>query len=118
MQVMKTNVIERIPAPPALSERERAYALFTPNNAMAPAFRYGDIAWIDPMMPYAPDTEAVFYKAGGQAEGSETAILATLVAFDDMYWTIEVLKPEPVQIKLARQDWPSCQRVVGKTARR
>jgi transcriptional regulator with XRE-family HTH domain len=118
VQVQKTNVIERIPTPPALAERERGYALFVCNNAMAPAFRYGDTAWIDPMMPYAPDTEAVLYKAGGAGEIGETAILATLVAFDDVYWTVQILKPEAVQIKLKRQDWPSCQRVVGKTARR
>jgi phage repressor protein C with HTH and peptisase S24 domain len=118
MQVQKTNVIERMPMPPSLAERERAYALFVSNNAMAPAFRYGDTAWIDPMMPYAPDTEAVLYKAGGAGEAGETAILATLVAFDDLYWTVEILKPEALQIKLKRENWPSCQRVVGKTARR
>jgi phage repressor protein C with HTH and peptisase S24 domain len=118
MQVMKTNVIERIPMPPALSERARAYALLVPNNAMAPAFRYGDIAWIDPMMPYAPDTEAVFYKANGDGADGEVAILGTLIAVDGLHWTIEILKPEAQQIKLKRKDWPTSQRVVGKTARR
>ena len=118
MHVQKTNVIERIPMPPSLAEREQAYALFVCNNAMAPAFRYGDTAWIDPMMPYAPDTEAVFFKADGDGADGQVAILGTLIVVDDLNWTIEILKPASQQIKLKRKDWPTSQRVVGKTARR
>jgi DNA-binding transcriptional regulator YiaG len=103
--------IERAVAPRNLVGREGAYGLFVPNDDMAPALRYGDIAWVDTMLPPARDSEVV-------VEGPEgAAAIGTLVAYGKDKLTIEVLQPERRRIELSRSE-ARVHRIVGKEARR
>lgn len=116
MYLATNAVIEKIPMPSILIGRTNAKGIFVSNNAMAPAFRYGDTAWVDPILPPAEDHEVVIF---GPEDGEEQKIIiATLVSFDESKWMVETLKPEHRQFELDRKDWPTCQRIVGKNARR
>lgn len=103
--------MERAVAPRNLVGREGAYGLFVPNDDMAPVFRYGDIIWVDTMLPPARDSEVV-------VEGPEgEATIGTLVVYGKDKITIEVLQPKPHRIDLSRGE-AKIHRVVGKENRR
>jgi DNA-binding transcriptional regulator YiaG len=103
--------IERAVAPRNLAGREGSYGLFVPNDDMAPVFRYGDIVWVDTMLPPARDSEVV-------VEGHEgEATIGTLVVYGKDKITIEVLQPEHRRIELSRAE-AKVHRIVGKEARR
>jgi DNA-binding XRE family transcriptional regulator len=118
IKVFHNRVIDRIPLPSALAGRDIAYALFVPGDAMSPAFRYGDILWIDPLLPSADDMEVVIYKKTELDDNGENAIICTLVSHTDDEWTVEVLKPKVTQYVLPRDEWTMCHRIVGKHSRR
>jgi transcriptional regulator with XRE-family HTH domain len=104
--------LEKAQAPRNLAGREGAYGLFIPNDDMAPALRYGDIAWVDTMLPPARDSEVV-------VEGSDgTASIGTLVAYTRDKIVIEIMRPEPHKIEINRAERPNVHRIVGKETRR
>lgn len=103
--------MERAVAPRNLVGREGAYGLFVPNDDMAPVFRYGDIVWVDTMLPPARDSEVV-------VEGPEgEATIGTLVVYGRDKITIEVLRPEPHRIEISRSE-AKVHRIVGDEKRR
>lgn len=116
MLLAHSSIIEKIPMPSILLGRNGAKGIFVSNNAMSPAFRYGDTAWVDPILPPADDHEVVIF--GEEVDGEQKIVIATLVTFDEVNWTVETLKPEHRKFELARSEWPTCQRIVGKNARR
>lgn len=116
--VYPSLVVERIARPFVLRDREDAYGLFISGNTMSPALRYGDTAWVDPVLPYAPDMEIVLYRAGAEDKDEKPIFIGTLIGFSDSEWTVEVLKPETRRFVVKRAEWPKCHRIVGKTARR
>ena len=88
-----------------------AYGLRISGDAMWPALRHGDVAWFDPAWSLAIDNEVVIYRAGDDQE----SCIGTLVAYDDVQWTIELLKPKHTET-LARAEWPICHMCAGKAA--
>jgi Peptidase S24-like len=103
--------LERAVAPRNLAGRDGAYGLFVPNDDMAPALRYGDIAWVDTLLPPGRDMEVVVEGPGGEAT------IGTLLVYGKDKITIEVLQPERRKIELSR-DEAQVHRIVGKEARR
>ena len=51
--------IERVQAPRNLAGRAGAFGIYVPNDDMAPALRYGDIAFVDTLMPPGRDMEVL-----------------------------------------------------------
>lgn len=116
--VKKPTPLERIDMPSPLSGRTGAYGLFVSGSGMAPAFRYGDIALVDPLLPPTELTEVVLIRAE-RHEGEEVKMICTLVGFDDESWTVVTSPAAPThQTTLSRTEWPKCHRIVGKFARR
>ena len=104
--------LERAQTPRNLAGRPGAYGLFVPNDDMAPALRYGDIAWVDPVLPAAVDSEVV-------VEGQDGSVaIGTLVSYTRDKWVVALLRPEVRRVELARAEWRTAHRVVGKEARR
>ena len=112
------NVVERIVRPMVLRERADAYGLFISGNTMSPALRYGDTAWVDPVLPFAADMEVVLYQADSDDKDEKPIFIATLLGFTDTEWKVEILKPEARKLTIKRSEWPKCHRIVGKTSRR
>jgi transcriptional regulator with XRE-family HTH domain len=104
--------LEHAQRPRNLIGREGAYGLFISNDDMAPVFRYGDIVWVDPILPPARDSEVV-------VEGRDrTAAIGTLTMLNREAVTVEVLKPERRKIEMEREADTKVHRIVGKEARR
>jgi transcriptional regulator with XRE-family HTH domain len=103
--------IERVQAPRNLAGRAGAYGVYVPNDDMAPALRYGDIAWVDTLMPPGRDMEVLIEGPDG------TAAIGTLVSMTKDEIVIETLRPKPKQTTIARSE-ARIHRIVGKEARR
>ena len=115
--VVKKQMLERIDMPSPLSGRAGAYGLFVSGSGMAPAFRYGDIALVDPLLPPIELTEVVLVRAE-RHEGEEVKLIATLLSYDEKNWTASTSASEQNKTKMSRAEWPKCNRIVGKYARR
>lgn len=64
--------------PPSLIGNSEAYALYTPDNAMAPRLRSGELIYIDPYWPAQPICEVMVRIRSGEHAGK--SILACLTA--------------------------------------
>lgn len=115
--VVRKPPLEWIDTPTPLIGRAGGYGLFISGGAMAPAFRYGDTVFCDPLLPPIEQTEVVVVRAE-QHEGNEVKIIATLLGHDETNWTVSTSPSDPKQTLLLKDEWPKCHRVVGKFARR
>ena len=60
--------------------------------------------------------EVVIYS---KTEGEPAvAIVCTQVEHTDEKWVVETLKPQVKRFELNREEWPRCERIVGRIARR
>jgi transcriptional regulator with XRE-family HTH domain len=69
--------IDRKPRAPHFAKSAKVFGLYAPDDAMAPRFKPGEIAWVDPARPPKPGDEvALIGKAKGA--GPERVLLAEL----------------------------------------
>lgn len=73
----RTRVIERRQRGPMLAGVHAAFGIYAPDDAMAPRFKIGEIAWINPSRPSAPGEDALLV-GGDENEDGETAILCEI----------------------------------------
>lgn len=117
--VVRKQLLERIDLPEPLKGRAGAYGLFISGSAMAPAFRYGDTAFVDPLLPPIELTEVVLVRGEPHEGGELVKLICTLLSYTDREWTISTSPSEPTRVaKLLRAEWPKCHRIIGKFARR
>lgn len=102
--------------PHTLEAVKDAYAILINGESMAPAYRPGDTAWVDPSMPLRRDTDVIVY-AVEEVHGEAKATIKELVSWTDTEWSLRQINP-PKQFKLPRANWQTAHRVVGKFARR
>lgn len=75
----RRSVVERKPVGPQLCRAPSVFGLYAPDDAMAPRFKAGEIAWINPMRPAAPGDDALLLSAI-KAEALETVLLCELTS--------------------------------------
>lgn len=115
-EILTTDAIEYIPRPYTLSEVENAYGILITGESMVPAFRPGDVAWVNPKLPPARDVEAIFYSSRDDG-GDPEAMIKHLLRVGDKDWMVEQYNPHK-EFSLPRSRWRVCHRVVGKFSRR
>jgi hypothetical protein len=96
------------------SRGDKRYGLQFHGDAMAPVFRKGDVAIVDPSIPFigAVDREVVIYKT---ADGpNRTATIGTLIAYNKHEWTLRTYGPEPKVRRRKRSAWPILEYIVDK----
>jgi transcriptional regulator with XRE-family HTH domain len=76
----RKNIVERKAAPPILAGAISAFGVYAPDDAMAPRFKIGEIAWINPARPAAPGDDALLAAKKPLAGGLEKVLLCELVA--------------------------------------
>lgn len=109
--IIDFNPIEEARPPEELVRVRNAYGILIVGDSMVPAYKPGDIAWVNPHKPLERDTDVVLYHVppNGEAE----AIIKTLVSFSDREWKLRQYQP-PLDFAESRIDWPICHRIVGK----
>ena len=105
-----TPIEDAVP-PEELLHVRGAYGILIVGESMVPAYKPGDIAWINPHKHPERETDVVLYHVppNGEAE----AIIKTLVSFSDREWKLRQYQPA-LDFSESRIDWPVCHRIVGK----
>ncbi|QIG49552.1 S24 family peptidase [Nordella sp. HKS 07] len=103
--------IDYLVAPDELLHVRDPYGILIVGESMVPAYRPGDIAWVNPHKLPERDTDVVLYHV--PPHGLAEAIIKTLVSWSPREWKLRQYQPardfmEPVA------DWPVCHRIVGK----
>ena len=78
----------------------------------------GDIAMVNPHLPLLNDVSCIFY---GEKEGSTRATVKRLMRQTPDQWHVKQWNPPEgmkPQFTLARAEWQTCHRTVGKYSRR
>ncbi len=76
----RTNIVERKLLPPILKGVNGAFGIYAPDNAMAPRFKVGEVAWINPARPVAPGDDALLAAKKPLPGGVEKILLCELLA--------------------------------------
>lgn len=105
------DAIEYLPPPPELVNVRNTYGVLIKGESMVPAFRPGDIAWVNPNKLPERDSDVILYHVPPAAEAE--AIIKTLVSFTQRDWRLRQYNP-PREWDEPREDWPHCHRIVGK----
>jgi len=103
--------IDQLPGPEELRHVKDPYGILIVGESMVPAYRPGDIAWVNPRKLPERDTDVVLYHVPpfGEAE----AIIKTLVSWSPQEWKLRQYQP-PRDFIESIIDWPICHRIVGK----
>jgi phage repressor protein C with HTH and peptisase S24 domain len=109
--IIDFNPIEEARPPDELIRVRDSYGILIVGESMVPAYKPGDIAWVNPHKPIERETDVVLYHVppNGEAE----AIIKTLAGFTQRDWKLRQYQP-PRDFTEARADWPICHRIVGK----
>jgi phage repressor protein C with HTH and peptisase S24 domain len=109
--IIDTNPIEEARPPDDIIRVRDAYGILIVGESMVPAYRPGDVAWINPHKPVERDTDVVLYHV--PPHGEAEAIIKALIGFSEREWKLRQYQP-PRDFTESRIDWPVCHRIVGK----
>lgn len=105
--------IDYVKRPSVLQNVTGGYGILIKGQSMIPAYWEGDTALVNPHLPPARDSDAVFYHTPPKGQGEEQAIIKRLVGISDRHWKLQQYNPAK-EFSEERVDWPICHRVVGK----
>lgn len=103
--------IDELPGPEELRHVRDPYGILIVGELMVPAYRPGDIAWVNPRRLPERDTDVVLYHL--PPFGETEAIIKTLVSWSPQEWKLRQYQPHR-DFTESIIDWPICHRIVGK----
>ncbi|WP_119271514.1 LexA family transcriptional regulator [Taklimakanibacter deserti] len=109
--IIDLNPIEEVRPPDELIRVRDAYGILIVGESMVPAYRPGDVAWVNPHKPIERDTDVVLYHV--PPHGEAEAIIKTLIGMSNLEWKLRQYQP-PRDFTESRADWTVCHRIVGK----
>jgi phage repressor protein C with HTH and peptisase S24 domain len=109
--IIDTNPIEEARPPEEIIRVRDAYGILIVGDSMVPAYRPGDVAWVNPHKPIERDTDVVLYHV--PPHGEAEAIIKALIGFSEQEWRLRQYQPAR-DFTESRVDWPVCHRIVGK----
>lgn len=107
--------LEYVERPAMLQHVSDAYGVLVVGESMVPAFRPGDVAWVNPRLPPMRETDVVLFHEppAGEAE----CMIKQLNNWNGRDWVLEQFNPRR-EFTASRAEWRTCHRVVGKQSRR
>jgi len=87
-------VVERKPCGPLLSGVVSAFGLYAPDDAMAPRFKTGEVAWINPARPAAPGEDALMISNTPSGETAKVLLCELLAVENGRYRVRQHGRPE------------------------
>lgn len=109
--IIDLNPIDEARPPDELLRVRDAYGILIVGESMVPAYRPGDVAWVNPHKPVERDTDVVLYHV--PPHGEAEAIIKTLIGISQREWKLRQYQP-PRDFTESVADWPICHRIVGK----
>lgn len=113
--VITFDPIEYHERPSYLEHVSDGYGVYIVGDSMVPAYRPGDIAYVNPRAPLLKDTDVVLFHNPPDKEAE--CIIKQLNGWNDKAWTLEQFRPA-LEFEVDRIDWPICHRVMGRHNRR
>ena len=110
--------IDFIPRPSHLIHVKDAYGLLVTGSSMAPEYKHGEMAIVEPSLPVMPDEVHIFY---AEKDGEARATIKHLRRATAERWLVTQHNPPEGMAKdfsLSRKEWGIAHRVTGKWARR
>jgi phage repressor protein C with HTH and peptisase S24 domain len=116
--IRSSEPIDFIPRPSHLIHVKDAYGLLVTGNSMAPEYKNGEMAIVEPSLPVVPDEVYIFY---AEKDGEARATIKHLRRATAERWLVRQHNPPEGQTAdfiLSRREWAIAHRVTGKRARR
>lgn len=105
--------VDFIRRPGPLMNVRDAYGVIVFSDEMAPLFRPGDVALVNPNIPPRRDNEVILR---GKREWGEATVIRTLDGATPEAWLTLARDHHQIE-ELPRSEWPLCQVIVGKYSR-
>jgi phage repressor protein C with HTH and peptisase S24 domain len=116
--IRSSEPVDFIPRPSHLVHVKDAYGLLVTGNSMAPEYKNGETAIVEPRLPIVPDEVYIFY---AEMDGEARATIKHLRRATAERWLVTQHNPPEGLAKdftLSRKEWGIAHRVTGKMARR
>lgn len=109
--IISTEPIDRVQRPYVLKNVPEAYAIVIEGDSMDPAYRPGDIAWVNPRLGPRREQDVILY-----TPEQDRAMIKHVLGHNEFEWTLQQYNPRKSFV-VNKEDWPICHRVVGKLHR-
>jgi phage repressor protein C with HTH and peptisase S24 domain/DNA-binding XRE family transcriptional regulator len=112
-----TDPIDFVPRPSPVAHVKEAYGLVITGTSMAPEFKPGETALVNPKLPVISDEVYVFY---AEQDGEARATIKHLRRATGTEWLVSQHNPPKGRSKdfsLSRREWRWAHRVFGKHSR-
>jgi phage repressor protein C with HTH and peptisase S24 domain len=116
--IRSSEPIDFIPRPSHLVHVKDAYGLLVTGHSMAPEYKNGEMAIVEPSLPVVPDEVYIFY---AEKDGEARATIKHLRRPTAERWLVTQHNPPEGMSRdftLFRKEWAVAHRVTGKRARR
>jgi phage repressor protein C with HTH and peptisase S24 domain len=116
--IRSSEPIDFIPRPSHLVHVKDAYGLLVTGSSMAPEYKNGEMAIVEPSLPVVSDEVYIFY---AEKDGEARATIKHLRRVTAERWLVTQHNPPDGMTKdftLSRKEWGVAHRVTGKRARR
>lgn len=112
--IITYDPIDYVARPDPLATVKDGYAMYVVGDSMSPAYEQGDLALVNPHLPFRNGDDVLVFREIG---ADVAAILKRLVRAGANEWTLEQFNPAK-RFALPRAEWPRCHVIVGKYSRR
>lgn len=112
--LVSSDAVDFMPRPSPLQHVPGAYGLLITGDSMAPEFRQGETALVNPHLPIVGGEVYIFY---AEREGEARAAIKELKRATIDKWMVSQHNPEK-DFALSRKEWRWAHRVIGKYGRR
>jgi phage repressor protein C with HTH and peptisase S24 domain len=116
--IRSVEPVDFIPRPSHLLHVRDAYGLLVTGNSMAPEYKNGEMAIVEPSLPVVPDEVYIFY---AEKDGEARATIKHLRRATADRWLVTQHNPPEGMTRdfiLSRKEWNVAHRVTGKRTRR
>src|SRR3954464_341020 len=112
--IRSSEPIDFIPRPSHLVHVKDAYGLLVTGNSMAPEYKNGEMAIVEPRLPVVADEVHIFY---AEKDGEARATIKHLRRATTERWLVKQHNPPDAMaadFTLSRKEWGIAHRVTGK----
>jgi phage repressor protein C with HTH and peptisase S24 domain len=116
--IRSSEPVDFTPRPSHLIHVKDAYGLLVTGSSMAPEYKNGEMAIVEPSLPVVPDEVYIFY---AEKDGEARATIKHLRRATAERWLVRQHNPPEGMahdFALSRKEWGIAHRVTGKMARR
>lgn len=115
--LLREKHIDSVTRPKELAGALEALAFVIQDGLQDPAFRIGDIAYVNPVRPAIAGEDCLLVRPMADGPERQYLVLARyLVSSTPTHWLVRQFDPRK-QYELSKADWPQCWKILGKYSR-